>query len=290
MHHVLPLLASALMFFPMGAQSVGFYRVQLGGTRVTALHDSQGSLPLDLLKGIDPAEAARLLGGAGPVATSTNAFLLETGGYRILVDAGREGGHLMEILAQAGVNPASIDAVLLTHLHPDHFAALLNPAGGRAFPRAQVRVAQAEHAYWTDPKLEAAAPEGRKPMFRALRNAIAAYGKAYRPFAAGEAPWPGVEALPIPGHTPGHTAFLFGHGPEALWVVGDLVHFEKIQFARPEVSVGFDADSAAAIRTRRAIWQRAAREQPVLAASHISFPGLGRVRAAAEGYLWVPVR
>jgi glyoxylase-like metal-dependent hydrolase (beta-lactamase superfamily II) len=151
-------------------------------------------------------------------------------------------------------------------------------------------VAQAEHDYWTDPKLEAAAPEARKPMFKLLRSTIAAYGKAYRPFAMGEAPWPGVEALPIPGHTPGHTAFLFGHGPESLWVVGDLVHFEKLQFAHSEVAVGFDADTTTAIATRKAIWRRAAKEHPVLAAAHISFPGMGRVQATGEGYIWVPVK
>lgn len=54
-----------------------------------------------------------------------NATLVEGGGARVLLDAGLGPRQLAERLAGAGVDPASLDAVLLSHEHGDH-------AGGAA--------------------------------------------------------------------------------------------------------------------------------------------------------------
>ncbi|MCB1154966.1 ribonuclease Z, partial [bacterium] len=50
------------------------------------------------------------------------AFLIEHAGFRALVDCG-EG--CLRRLAGAGVEPSSLNAILLTHDHPDHIAGLL---------------------------------------------------------------------------------------------------------------------------------------------------------------------
>jgi phosphoribosyl 1,2-cyclic phosphodiesterase len=49
-----------------------------------------------------------------------NAILVECGGTRVLVDAGFSGRGLERRLAQAEVDPASLDALLITHDHGDH--------------------------------------------------------------------------------------------------------------------------------------------------------------------------
>ena len=49
-----------------------------------------------------------------------NATLVELGGARVLVDAGLSARQLAQRLSLLGVEPSSIDAVLLSHEHQDH--------------------------------------------------------------------------------------------------------------------------------------------------------------------------
>ena len=49
-----------------------------------------------------------------------NATLVEGGGTRLLVDAGLGPRQLAERLQSAGVDPASLDAILISHEHHDH--------------------------------------------------------------------------------------------------------------------------------------------------------------------------
>jgi len=51
-----------------------------------------------------------------------NATLVEGGGVRVLVDAGFSCRRLVQRLRFVGVDPASVDAILLTHEHGDHLA------------------------------------------------------------------------------------------------------------------------------------------------------------------------
>jgi glyoxylase-like metal-dependent hydrolase (beta-lactamase superfamily II) len=195
-------------------------------------------------------------------------------------------------LQKAGVNLESIEAVLITHLHFDHVGGLVTPDGRRAFPKAQIRLAQAEYDYWMDPALDAQAPEHRKAMLKIVKAALAPYqaAGALHPFASSEKPFPGVTALPLPGHTPGHTAYIFGKGKNAVWMIGDTVHFAQIQFQHPEASVSFDTDSTQAIASRLEVFRRAAKEGAVLADAHIAFPGMGHVVAHGKEFEWVPVK
>ena len=51
-----------------------------------------------------------------------NATLVEGGGARVLIDAGFSCRRLVQRLRFVGVDPAAIDAILLTHEHGDHLA------------------------------------------------------------------------------------------------------------------------------------------------------------------------
>lgn len=53
-----------------------------------------------------------------------NAALLSANGYAVLIDAGRSARTLSAALREAGVDPATLSAVFLTHEHRDHTAAL----------------------------------------------------------------------------------------------------------------------------------------------------------------------
>lgn len=271
---------------PLSAREpAGIRRVQVGTMEITALLDGEVKLVPSLLKGIEAADAEKLLGGREGVPTSVNAFLVRIGQHLVLVDTGK--GSLPERLKAAGVSPESIEAVLLTHLHGDHVGGLITAEGRRAFPHAVLRLAQAEHDHW----MKGVFPEAYGPMIAQMKAALAPYqaAGAYRPFAPGEAPFPGVRAIAAPGHTPGHTVYAFSEGAHAFWAIGDLVHFERVQFQRPEATVTFDTDQSRAAKARLECWDMAAREDVVLGGAHLAFPGLGHVKARDKAFTWVPL-
>jgi len=273
------------------AEPVGVHRQTLGKLEVITLQDGQIELNAGLLKGIEPADAKALLGGKEIASTSINTFLVRTKDQLVLVDTGTGGngegptGHLQERLNSAGIEPSQIDLVLITHFHFDHVGGLVNPDGTRAFPKAIVRVSQAEHDYWLgDP---AKLPESIKGRIEGLKKALAPYQAAgtYRPFGPSEEPAKGIRALAAGGHTVGHTVFAFGSGKDEVWCIGDLIHFGAIQFERPSAAVAFDTDSEKAIPARKDFFTRAAKQHVTLAAVHLAFPGLVHLEPKGEGFV-----
>ncbi len=271
----------------------GFHRTRVGTLEITALLDGEMQLPPSLLKSIAAEDLERMLGGKEGVPTPVNAFLVRTGQHLVLVDAGKNAamdpsmGHILARLKEAWVDPAAIEAVLLTHLHGDHVGGLITADGRRAFPNAVVRVAQAEHDYW----MGTALPKSYGPMIAMIKAALAPYQEAgaYKPFTPQETPFPGVKAISAPGHTPGHTVYAFGQGAHTFWAIGDLVHFGKVQFQRPEATVTFDTNQPQAAKARLACWTLAAQKGIVLGGAHLAFPGLGQVRATGKAFAWAPL-
>lgn len=282
-------------------QVPGFYRLAVGDVEVTALYDGFIDLDTKILSNASPAEVQRLLArmflGGQKVQTAVNAFLVNAGGKLILVDAGAAKafgptlGYIGDNLKAAGYSPEQVDVVLLTHLHADHAAGLLDADGKPLFPNAQVRVAQADHDFWLSEAIAAKAPDGFKPFFKLARDAAAPYQAAgrWKPFAGEVEVAPSITAVDAHGHTPGHTAYLIESKGQRLLIVGDAVHSHAVQFARPEVAIEFDSDKKKAVAARKKLFARAAKEKLALAGMHLPFPGLGHVRTEGKGYAWVPV-
>jgi len=267
--------------------------LRLGQLQVWRLQDGHIPLAASLLKGIEPAEAQRMLGGRDAADTPVNAFLVRMPGKTVLVDTGigkdpdEDSGHLAEQLAAAGVAPSDIDLVLITHDHFDHIGGLLKADGTRAFPKAVLRVSRREHEFWTgDPSHLPERLRDRVPKLKAL---FGVYGKAwaFRPFEDGEELVPGLRAIPAHGHTGGHTVYAFSSEGQELWCIGDLIHFGAVQFERPEVGVAFDLDRDAAVKVRQELFREAARRKVVLAGAHL--PKLVRIAPKGQGYEAVPV-
>ena len=76
---------------------------------------------------------------------------------------------------------------------------------------------------------------------------------------------------------------------ESVEFWGDTVHFASVQLPKPEVTVAYDVDANAAAAQRKKQFARAEASRSLVAGAHLPFPGVGHLRAADQGYAWVPV-
>jgi glyoxylase-like metal-dependent hydrolase (beta-lactamase superfamily II) len=279
-------------------QVPGLHHRRVGDIVVTAVSDGFLDGSMAVLRNIEPDEAARMLTAVFrpvPRRTSVNCFLIRSGDRTALVDCGcgpamqASAGKLFENLAAAGVAPESIDTILLTHMHPDHSNALTDSEGRARFPAATVMMHEAELAYWNDDaQVEIATQTGRGVLyFPTARAQLAPYQGRIRTFRDGEV-FPGVTAVPLPGHTPGHSGYEVASLAESLLIWGDIVHLPEVQIPRPEVGIQFDVTPDMAIATRKAILARVATEGRLVAGMHIHFPGYAHVVRRDGTYALIP--
>ena len=264
---------------------------QLGDFSITAISDGYLSASLELLSNIDPADASRLQQGAGmtdPSAIHINCYLVRGRGRTILVDAGaggfrQWGGKLMANLALAGVLPRDIDTILLTHAHPDHVGGLVDASGDVVFPNAELIVHQRELSFWRDDSNLSQASERARGNFLFARRAFHLYQERIRTFSDGGV-LPGISAMPLPGHTAGHTGYRIESGERGLLIWGDIVHFPQIQIARPDVSIAFDQDPLLSSATRAKLLDLVSADKLLVAGMHLGELGFARIKQAGTAY------
>lgn len=305
---LLTLVASLLVSSPLLAaeqtaardqQAPGYYRMTLGKLRITAVSDGTVTVPLDtLLTHVSPEKLREAMArdALTPQAeTSINAYVIDDGKKRVLVDTGagelfgRNGGHLLTNLAAAGYPAETIDTVLLTHIHADHSGGV-SRAGKPAFPKAEVFVDKRDVDFWLNPanvnRVEASQAHTFAESERTLRPVINA-GRLKTFLAPATLPG-GIRAESTAGHTPGSVLYRVESEGQTLVLWGDIIHAKAVQMPDPDVAIHFDVNQQQAVSTRERILRQAADQGYWVAAAHISFPGLGHVQRDGQGYRWVP--
>jgi glyoxylase-like metal-dependent hydrolase (beta-lactamase superfamily II) len=279
------------------SQIPGVYRRRIGDIVVTAISDGYLDGAYEFMRDITPQDAERILKDAyrpAPPRISINCFVIHSAGRVALVETGSGNsmgptlGKMPQNLAAAGVDTKSIDTILLTHMHPDHSNGLTDENGVAKFPHVELVVAERDVDHWFDDAAMARATERQKlRFFQWAREQIAPYQKQRRD-AKGEV-FPGVTAEPIPGHTPGHTAYRIASRGEQLLIWGDIVHIPDIQTRRPDVYMEPDVDGQAAIAMRKRVFDMVATDRLLAAGMHMHFPGfLNLNRRPDGGYELVP--
>jgi glyoxylase-like metal-dependent hydrolase (beta-lactamase superfamily II) len=181
-------------------------------------------------------------------------------------------GHLVEAMAEAGIDTSSISVIALTHAHGDHINGLLTPDGRRAFNglRKIVIGEDAVEEFLAEPELE---------EFRSL----------LAPVNGGDRLAAHLLAVDIPGHARGHMGYLLNTDEDDVLFCGDLIHVPAAQFSRPELTWAYDDDEAMARASRIKLLQDAANAHKWLAGAHLGRPGIGRVVEEGQGYAFIPV-
>lgn len=239
---------------------------------------------------------SHLLDDDGYLVMSLGSLLVETDGKLLLIDLawgpstidiesltngnrrGRiVGGALLDNLAGRGIAPADIDMVLFTHLHADHVGWLIteSPRGPvLTFPKAEYLLADAEWAFWSAPENAGRAGGPRKEHLNALAGRL-------NPLKEGCPPAPGVDVLPTPGHTPGHTSFVISSRTERAVVLGDVMHC-ALEISHPELALLNDVDPSLGIMSRDRIRSELERPGTLAVGSHFPETVFGRVLTGSD--------
>ena len=264
---------------------------QIGEFSITAISDGYLSASLDFLSNIDPIDAFNLQKAAGvsnPSSIHINCYLVRGRGRTILIDAGaggfkQWGGELRRNLALTGVQPSDIGTILLTHAHPDHVGGLVDASGETAFPNAELIVHQREVSFWEDDGNLSRASERARGNFLFARKVFDKYREKMRTFTDNEI-LPGISAMPLLGHTAGHSGYRLESEGRSLLVWGDIVHFPQIQIARPDVSIAFDQDPLLSAAIRSKLLDVVSSDNLLIAGMHLGELGFAHIKRAGKTY------
>lgn len=268
--------------------------MRVGAVEVQGLSDGILKTSLDLVIGMDRAQADRLVGGTkdGSLYIPVNNFMIRRDGKVILIDAGAGNtmqptlGKLPDNLRAAGVAPAAVTHIVMTHLHPDHANGLVDDAGQPHYPNAEVVVHETEADFWMRPDVENDEARVKQNRARTAIN-LKPYRERIRRVRDGEE-FAGFTPVVAPGHTPGHTCWLLAAGRAGFMAFGDVVHLSAIQISHPDTALTYDLDKDQAITSRRRILDMAASERLAIAGAHVNAPGFGYVVRKGTSFAFEP--
>lgn len=278
------------------------YALKVGDIDVTVISD--GVLPITtstLATNVAEPDLATWLGDnfLPPEVCNwpLNVAVVRSGGRTILVDSGLgtefpgfpRAGQLAMRLDAAGIDPASVTDVVLTHLHMDHIGGLLvEGLRGRLRQDLRVHLAAAEAEFWDTPDFSRVVMPTEIPdvLRTTASRFLDMYRSQLRPFETEYEVAPGVMICRTGGHTPGHSIIRLESGGDRLTFAGDAVF--QTGFDKPDWHNGFDHDPEEAARVRiRLLTELAARGEQ-LVATHVPFPSVCHVAVDGNAFRFVP--
>ncbi len=282
----------------LGTQAPYFHRFKLGDAEVTVVSD--GTLPLGdpsaSFIGVPKEDVRKMLTdnflSPENVVLEQNSPIVNMGDRLVLFDTGMGSskafgpttGRQQKSMAEAGIKPADIDAVVCSHAHIDHIGGIVDGDGKPLFPNAQVYISQADFDFWTDEKnlngpLKDFVLHARKNLMPVRDRLVF--------FKDGQEFLPGIQAMAAPGHTIGHTMFMVNSAGKSFVFLGDLTHHQVLLLERPLMEFAYDSDPKMAAQTRVKALDRLAADKVAVMSYHFPWPGLGHVVKAGDGFRYI---
>jgi glyoxylase-like metal-dependent hydrolase (beta-lactamase superfamily II) len=285
-----------------GQQAPGFYRFKVGSYECTVLLDGVRPVKLDNspIRNANLDEVKSVL-TASHLPTDQLRFyfhpmVVNTGAKLVLIDSGNGPGsrqtgtgRLPDNLTAAGIDPKTIDVVIISHFHGDHISGLRTADGALAFANAEIMVPAKEWAFWSDEGAASRAPQGQQATFQNTKRIFGPIADKISKYEWGKELVPGITARDTNGHTPGHTSFLIASGSGSVMYQADVTAgYAPLQFHNPSWLVGGDMDGNQAVETRRKLYDQLAADKMMVSGYHIPFPSLGYIEKAGTGYRFIP--
>src|SRR5580698_841401 len=275
-----------------------FQAFKIGSYSAVALKDGALQMPNDgksfVVGQSNEAVGAALKEGGAPAdhfEFSIQPLLVHAGKHVLLFDTGVGnwygdiGGKLPDSLKAAGEKAASVTDIFISHAHGDHIGGLITPSGALAFPNATIHMSAPEWK-WLSNLTDA---QAKNMAIQHVSAFVSTIKPKVVPFEPGANLLPGiVKAVELKGHTPGHSGYLIGQGPDSVLVFGDAMHSFVISVGKPAWQVAFDSDQQLGSAMRVTLVSDSAASGQRLYSEHFPFPGIGKIVKTKDGTVWQP--
>jgi glyoxylase-like metal-dependent hydrolase (beta-lactamase superfamily II) len=264
------------------------YRFQVGEFECRVISDGTIVVPDTINnKPFDPLDL-----GSG-IVMDMMCLYVRTGQHQVLIDTGcgngkepSNSGKLLQNLASAGIKAEDIDTVIISHAHSDHVGGNAYFNGRPVFSNARYIIHRKEWEHWTE-KLKSGKGD-RMEMFKVTRKKLLPVQGQIEMVENNREIIPGIEFIPVPGHTPGHMMLKISSGKSKLIFLADIMH-HPLELTRPEIFTIFDSDPQEAVRIRSKVVAELAASGVLVFACHFSYPGLGHIIQKGEVFSWEPL-
>lgn len=224
-----------------------------------------------------------------------NCLFVETPAGRVLIETGigervsdkvremrkYEGRSIVDAMGVAGFDPATVDVVVMSHLHFDHAGGLLRADGSKAFPRAVIVAQRAEWDIAMDDNSRIVASYDQPELRLVLEWGSGGAVDGERELL------PGVSVIPTGGHSKGHQAIVVRGADRSLAFFGDLGM--RPWSANPRWVTAFDDFPLDSVEIKGELFARAAADKWLIALSHEPLTPIGRLTPDRDRYRFDPV-